>query len=144
MEAITSFQGEHRWLSNFTPAAVVLDDVYYSSVENAYQAAKELDKTARNAFRYCHPAQAKQLGKTVSLRSDWSKIRLKVMKALVKQKFQLPFYREKLLATGSAHLEEGNHWNDTYWGVCGGVGENRLGKILMKVRAELRKELTKQ
>ena len=47
---------------------------------------------------------------------------------------------------------EGNHWHDTYWGVCnpeafgkppctkgcGGTGENQLGKILMRVRDELR------
>lgn len=33
---------------------------------------------------------------------------------------------------------KGNHWHDTYWGVCDGAGENRLGKLLMQVRRELR------
>ena len=37
-----------------------------------------------------------------------------------------------------ALLEEGNTWGDRVWGVCQGQGENRLGKILMKVREELR------
>jgi predicted NAD-dependent protein-ADP-ribosyltransferase YbiA (DUF1768 family) len=31
-------------------------------------------------------------------------------------------------------LIEGNWWGDTYWGVCNGVGENHLGKLLMKIR----------
>ena len=41
------------------------------------------------------------------------------------------------MATGDAELVEGNTWNDTYWGVCNGVGHNHLGKILMQVRQEL-------
>ena len=46
--------------------------------------------------------------------------------------------KEKLLKTGNAILIEGNWWNDTYWGVCNGIGENNLGKILMKIREELK------
>ncbi len=34
-------------------------------------------------------------------------------------------------------LIEGNHWNDTFWGICNGNGENNLGKILMKIRHEI-------
>jgi predicted NAD-dependent protein-ADP-ribosyltransferase YbiA (DUF1768 family) len=46
--------------------------------------------------------------------------------------------RAKLLATGDSVLEEGNTWGDRIWGVYQGQGDNRLGKILMKIRAELR------
>ena len=44
--------------------------------------------------------------------------------------------REKLLDTGNAELQEGNNWGDRYWGVDlkTGYGENRLGRIIMKVR----------
>lgn len=48
--------------------------------------------------------------------------------------------KEKLLATGNDILEEGNTWGDKVWGTVNGVGENKLGKILMKVREELRNE----
>ena len=59
----------------------------------------------------------------------------------VKAKFSKnPILKAKLLATGDAELIEGNWWNDTYWGVCKGVGKNKLGKILMRVRDELNKE----
>ena len=36
---------------------------------------------------------------------------------------------------------EGNTWNDTFWGVCNGQGQNWLGKILMLVRSELNKPI---
>jgi predicted NAD-dependent protein-ADP-ribosyltransferase YbiA (DUF1768 family) len=49
-----------------------------------------------------------------------------------------PDLRGLLLATGNAELIEGNDWGDTIWGVYQGQGENRLGKILMKIRQELR------
>jgi len=46
--------------------------------------------------------------------------------------------KEKLLATGDEELVEGNDWNDRVWGKVDGVGENHLGRLLMKIRAELR------
>ena len=46
--------------------------------------------------------------------------------------------RIKLLETGNEHLEEGNTWGDRIWGTVNGVGQNRLGKILMRVREELK------
>ena len=46
--------------------------------------------------------------------------------------------KKRLLETGDEELIEGNTWNDTYWGVCKGVGLNKLGEILMRVREELK------
>ena len=34
-------------------------------------------------------------------------------------------------------LIEGNEWGDTFWGTCDGIGENHLGKILMRIRNEM-------
>lgn len=31
---------------------------------------------------------------------------------------------------------EGNTWGDKVWGVCDGIGENNLGKTLMRIRSE--------
>ena len=60
------------------------------------------------------------------------------MEKCVRYKFaHHPELKEKLLATGDAYLEEGNTWGDRIWGVYQGQGENRLGKILMKIRKEL-------
>jgi len=48
--------------------------------------------------------------------------------------------KKRLLSTGNEHLEEGNTWGDKIWGTVNGIGENRLGKILMRIREELRNE----
>ena len=60
------------------------------------------------------------------------------MLSIVRAKFENAYLRRRLIATGDAELMEGNDWGDRFWGVCRGKGENRLGKILMKVRAEIR------
>lgn len=46
--------------------------------------------------------------------------------------------RGNLLKTGNAELIEGNDWGDKIWGQVNGIGENNLGKILMKIREELK------
>lgn len=85
--------------------------------------------------------EAKKLGRTVVLRPDWNEVKVSIMRNVLALKFrQNPDLREKLLATGEAELIEGNHWKDTFWGVCNGVGENWLGKLLMELREELKKE----
>ena len=63
------------------------------------------------------------------------------MEEIVRAKFtQNPKLKEQLLSTGDAILIERNTWNDRYWGVDirSGVGKNHLGKILMKIRSELK------
>ena len=42
----------------------------------------------------------------------------------------------------NARLVEGNKWGDQFWGMCRGYGLNRLGGILMQIRAELREGKT--
>ena len=90
-------------------------------------------------FSQASPSEAKAAGRKIDLRSDWEEVKDKVMYEIVLAKFtQNPDLKKKLLATGDEHLEEGNTWGDTIWGTVDGVGENRLGKILMRVRDELK------
>ena len=85
------------------------------------------------------PAEAKKLGRRVELRPEWEYIKERVMFEIVLNKFnQNPQLAKMLLATGEEELVEGNTWGDRTWGVCDGVGQNRLGKILMKVRGLLK------
>jgi N-glycosidase YbiA len=139
---ISSFTGDHRFLSNFYPAEVELDGIKYPSVEHAYQAAKTTDKKERKQF-HKRPlptaAESKKLGKNLDLRSDWEGVKLDVMKQLLIQKFAHPDLKEKLLETGDALLVEGNYWGDTFWGVDKRKGgQNHLGKLLMKIRDNLK------
>lgn len=72
-------------------------------------------------------------------RRDWEHVKLKVMEDLVTLKFFAhPELAEKLVETGDEELAEVNWWNDRFWGICQGKGCNHLGKILMKVREELK------
>lgn len=137
---IDKFDGKYRFLSNFYNGWVVYDGDIYHTVEQAYQAAKTLSLKEREKIQLAKTAaEAKKLGKKVTMRPDWDNIKLSVMEGLVKDKFvNSPILKDWLLDTGDEELVEGNWWGDTFWGVCKGVGENHLGKILMKVRDSLK------
>ena len=136
---INSFEGPYRFLSNFYPAEIEFEGMTYPSVEHAYQAAKTLDTEVRKKIAAIpNPGDAKRMGRAQQVRADWEDVKFDVMEKCVRYKFtHHPDMKEKLLATGDAYLEEGNTWTDRIWGVYQGQGENRLGKILMKVRKEL-------
>ena len=136
---ITSFTKEYAWLSNFFPAIVTYDGMTYPTVEHAFQAAKTLDMEKRKEIvAAVTPGRAKRLGRQVKLRPDWEEIKINIMAELLHKKFKHKELREKLLATGDAYLEEGNTWNDNFWGNCNGHGANWLGILLMKEREKIR------
>lgn len=141
--AIKEFRGAYGFLSNFYPC-VVQDDrgTYYPSTEHAYQAMKFLGKDRRKIFEDGSPGSAKSNGKGSGMRDDWEAVKLEVMLNLLRQKFKAGSnLAQRLLDTGDRELIEGNYWGDTFWGVCKGVGQNNLGKLLMQVRKELRESL---
>lgn len=136
---IDSFTGEYEFLSNFYNCPVIYNGLRYQNSEAAFQAQKLKSNMDRIPFTKLTPSQAKRLGRQVQLRDDWEEIKLMEMFNIVYCKFkQNPDLAKKLADTGDTYLEEGNTWNDTYWGVCKGVGENKLGKILMTIRNEHR------
>lgn len=150
---ITLFHGPNRFLSNFAAVNVVLDGITYPSVEHAYQAAKTKNLNHRAKVAIADRAsRAKFLGSKkgmavcgVTLRDDWNQVKYSVMLDLNRQKYSQPEYRDKLLATGTQKLIEGNYWHDNYWGDCvcnkcsNVAGKNQLGLILMTIREEIRK-----
>lgn len=138
MDAIRGFFDEYRFLSNFWPATVSYGGFVFPTVENAYQAAKCADAQVMADFVTLSPKEAKERGSNVVLREDWFDVRVNVMHDLLVQKFSQPALRQQLLATGDVDLVEDNDWGDQFWGVCDGIGENNLGRLLMAVRATLR------
>lgn len=139
MEKIDSFRGSNYYLSNFYSAKVEYDGITYENTEAAFQAQKCINPEDRVMFSHCDPSAAKKLGRRVKLRPDWEEVKYVHMKHIVKAKFeQNPDLAAKLIATGDAHLEEGNTWGDRIWGTVNGVGNNALGLILMQVRDELK------
>lgn len=138
MEAIREFIDAYAFLSNFYHSPVKYRNLIYLNAEAAFQAQKESCEKDKEQYTRMNPAQAKLVGRNCNLREDWEEIKEQTMYEIVKAKFtQNKALARLLLATGDAYLEEGNWWHDTTWGVCNGVGENKLGKILMRVREEL-------
>lgn len=140
---IDKFDGEHRFLSNFY--WFKLPNGQETTVEHLYQAAKTHDLKAKAIVMDSNsPSVAKARGNRVPLRPDWEEVKRSVMFGLVWKKFNSSLdLADKLMSTEFALLVEGNTWGDKYWGMvpdANGEGENHLGKILMQVRARLRKE----
>lgn len=157
---ITSFSGDHAFLSNFYPctfsAELLLGREPFTSewrtVEHFFQASKAT--TLNDAWRIQDvptPGAAKRAGRAIELREDWDAIKLDVMLRGVRAKFsQNDALKLMLLATTPRQLIEGNTWGDRYWGavyVDTGYdgpfaarghwdGANWLGKILEFVREE--------
>lgn len=138
MEVIREFIDAYAFLSNFYHSPVKYRNLIYLNAEAAFQAQKESCEKDKEQYTRMNPAQAKLVGRNCNLREDWEEIKEQTMYEIVKAKFtQNEALARLLLATDDAYLEEGNWWHDTTWGVCNGVGQNKLGKILMRVREEL-------
>lgn len=149
---ITEFQREYRWLSNFYPAVVLYKGVQYSSVEHAYMSAKSdsnffafASKKELNWKEFCQdssnsPATIKRMSRKITLVDNWDDIKLQVMEECLRSKFSQDPFKIMLLETGDQHLQEGNWWSDVYWGVNlkTNKGENNLGKLIMKIRTDLK------
>ena len=143
MKPINEFQGEYRFLSNFWPCYLMYQNIVYPTAEHAYQAAKVKSPDIKTGIKNCPtPAEAKDYFEINNIKpdNDWTvEKKLVVMEQILMIKFggKEPLLTRALLATGDAALIEGNNWNDSFWGVCNNIGENNLGRILMKVREEL-------
>lgn len=137
---INHFRGEYGWLSNMSPAYIEYKGLWYQSTERAYQSAKNDDINWKfTCASYCYgEGDIKKLSKLIKDNPNWNNIKLGVMRECLILKFSIPHLREKLLATKGKYIEEGNYWNDTYWGVDlkqnPPVGENHLGLLLMDIR----------
>jgi ribA/ribD-fused uncharacterized protein len=140
---INKFREQYSWLSNFAKVSVEFDGVVYPSVENAYQAAKLVDKEARVQFQTFSSKEAKQFYKKNKITAVWTdETKLQVMESFLRQKYAKEPFKTLLKETGTVEIVEGNYWHDNFYGSCscnkcGNKGDNKLGKLLMKIRSEL-------
>ena len=140
IDGIFGFDGDHRFLSNFYPSIVEYNGMHFATVEHAYQAAKTLNPIQQREIQVAlTPSRAKTLGHYVHMRHDWDDVKVQTMEVLLRKKFI--GYHDlslRLYQTGDKYLEETNTWNDTFWGVCNGKGQNVLGNLLMKIRKDVK------
>lgn len=118
--------------------SVKYEGIVYPSSEHAFAAAKTLSLEKRDYIsRLKTPGLAKKAGRELELREGWDYIRIDIMRDILRCKFEQNYdLKRKLLDTKDLYLEETNDWNDTFWGVCNGIGYNHLGKLLMQLRAK--------
>lgn len=137
---IKGFFEKHRFLSNFHVCKIYHDGFIYSSTEAAYQASKSLDTSVRVQFTALTPYAAQKKGQTIKIREDWDDVKLQIMYDINYTKYVAHEELYNLLYnTGTKYLEETNWWHDIFWGVCNGVGQNKLGETLMQLREDLQK-----
>lgn len=147
---INSFTDEYEMYSNFYPCVIYHKGIKFPTLEHAYQAMKTNDHSFWKLISNL-PADkawlARRRGRVIKARPDWDdQVRLMVMEELLRKKFSQTKFKNKLLSTGDEPLEEGNWWHDNFYGnctcgkrkECEPQGENHLGKMLMKIREELR------
>lgn len=133
---IKEFKGKYYFLSNYSKSDIKINGITFLNAEAAFHSFKDIKR--QSEFSNLDPSTAKRKGRNVRLRHDWEEVKDDIMYLVIKSKFEQNInLKDKLIATGDEYLEEGNTWNDVYWGVCKGRGKNMLGKILMRVRSEL-------
>lgn len=144
---INNFDKDYAFLSNFYDAPIIYEGITYLNSEAAFQAAKTLNLKERQKFSTLNPSQAKKAGRKLDLREDWEEVKNQVMYDICYAKFSSNTHLKLLLmTTKDEELVEGNWWHDNYWGDCSCdkckdiIGRNELGRILMQIRDNLKKE----
>lgn len=137
---IFGFSGKYRWLSNMWPQEIVTaSGLKFPSVENAYQACKFI-KTPElvKAIASLPPIESKIFARKHEINTpNFEAKKEAYMTYLLKIKFSNPVLKAKLAHT-CGRIEETNSWNDVFWGCCPqGIGQNRLGEIIMDIREPL-------
>ena len=137
-----SVNDEYGEFSNFAPYAVSIDGKRWPTSEHYFQAQKFKEPRLKERIRKTKsPMVAARMGRDRSqpLRRDWESVKVEVMTKALRAKFtQHEDLRTLLLGTADAAIVEHTD-NDSYWGDGGdGSGKNMLGRLLMRVREELR------
>lgn len=126
--------------STFTPHTIVIDGfgTFYTA-ESAIQAYKNpYDKDyVEKQQKSISPLISKILGNKTEVRKDWLDVCEKLMYKIVEAKFNQNIeLKENLMKTGLRPIVY-HIISDSFWGDgSDGKGQNKLGKILMKLREQ--------
>lgn len=154
---------EYGYYSNFSPYSVVIEGIKYQTVEHYFQSQKFTDSWYRELIKNANtpgiarllahqeigggykwrtdlnPYIQKSIDQEIKWIENWENIKLDIMYVGIYAKFtQHLDLQQKLLDTGNAEIAE-NSPRDNYWGIGKNRdGQNHLGRLLMKLRDELR------
>jgi len=122
---------------------VYFEGSMYPSAAHAYYAAKSNDEKVRRRFQKMPMIKEMlELANTLIEPDDWKQRRVTVMEVINRDKFRRSKdLREKLDATLDREIvnEITNDTEDSlFWGVIGNKGQNQLGRIMEKIRRDIR------
>lgn len=128
--------------SNFALFPIKLKGKIWKTTEHYFQAQKFDNKAHQEQIRKAStPMKAAQLGRSrkVSILKNWDNRKDNVMYEALKAKFTQHSELKKLLLETEEKILIEHTENDNYWGDGGdGKGKNKLGKLLMRLREELK------
>lgn len=148
---ITSLVDENQkptFLSNDYDSPVTYEGRTYKNAEAAYQASKSNSPKVKDMFTNLSAEEARELGNNIKPRDDWEATdnngvatKTKVMGEILREKFKNQELKNKLVATGDAHIIAGSN-KDSFWGAIKDnegnfTGSNTLGRLLKTVRNEV-------
>lgn len=131
-------------LDNASAFRVEFNGVRFATAEAAYQAQAFVTTEPGIAYRIFEAPSAHDANMIAQVnhdlrRADWDEVKVQVMESVLRAKLQQhPYVKQKLLETGDCPIVADSP-ADSFWG-CGAdrKGRNELGKLWMKLRAELR------
>lgn len=154
-QKITNFSLEaNNFLANIYPERInfTYGGIEYHNIETAYQSQKLEKESDRRKVAYLNPEEAKSFARGLPKRRDWEKtfsendprrtelcICLKdvVMYELLEIKFKKSKEcRLRLVATNDAEIVKENNVGEIYWGKCSGIGQNKIGRMMMDIRSK--------
>jgi N-glycosidase YbiA len=132
--------------SNFSPHEIQMGGEIWPTSEHYYQAQKFTGTRDHHLCQQIQQASSPELAAAIGrnpihvVRKDWHELKTAIMYKVVFTKFKSHADLKKLLLSTGEELIIENSPTDSYWG-CGpdGLGQNQLGKVLMQIRQELRR-----
>ena len=130
-------------LENFSAFGIEMEGIYFKTGEHAFQYLKYKDKKICDEIINCsNPYDVRILGgkyKTKRI-SNWSQVKYDYLEKVFKLKVeQNQMVKDALLATKDYLICEYCEDEDTEWGLDkNGNGANKLGKVWMKIRNEIK------
>lgn len=146
------FQSKYSYLSNFYPCKIVINNMSFTSAEQAFYYYKaivgERDDSALKIKSISDPEKIKKYGDKMDTCPEWQEQKVAYMKCIATHKFKQNLeLKAKLLGTAGMELIECT--TDRFWGSGRRFdslewtktpkyeGRNMMGKILEGIRGEL-------
>lgn len=137
--------------SNLYRRDIQFEGETFPTSEHAYQAGKARKREVRDWLMAAPSpsllAMAAHGLYSWDITENWATVKFDRMKNILRAKFtQHDDLRELLLSTGDSRLVENatvDNAVNRLWGEVNGVGQNKLGVLLMEIRTELQAEANK-